>query len=279
MKRQEHLRNLVANIGFEVMPFKGIEDKTGTLVDRSVPLTVTTTEAKGLDRTLEVATALRASGYDVAPHLAARLFRDDAHVAAVVSRLVADGIERIFVIGGDAPEPHGDFRDGLGLLESIAKTGHRFRDVRIGGYPEGHPNFSEDVAAKALVEKAPYADGAISQMCFDAKVTTAWAGAMAGKGANLKFYAGMPGPINRQKLIRISASIGLGASARFLQKQNGLWRFLLPGAYSPTRLLKALAAAQPETAPRIHGIHLFTFNELAGAEAWRLQLRREVGLA
>ncbi len=278
MNRREHLRTLVEHIGFEVMPFKGIEETTAATVDPSVPLTVTTTSAKGIERTLDVAVHLRERGYDVAPHLAARLFRDDDHVAEVVSRLESSGIERIFVIGGDPPEPEGAFFDALGLLESIARTGHRFREVGIGGYPEGPPNFSDDVATKSLVEKSVHADRVITQMCFDPKVTTAWAGEMARAGAHLRYHAGMPGPVNREKLIRISASLGLGASARFLQKQKGLWRFLLPGAYSPTRLLKGLAAAQPEGEPLVHGIHLFTFNELAGAEQWRLKLRRDVGL-
>ncbi|MDV3221174.1 methylenetetrahydrofolate reductase [Intrasporangium sp.] len=278
MNRQEHLRRLVANIGFEVMPFKDIEHKAVDLVDPSVPLTVTTTAAKGLDRTLDVAIHLRERGFDVAPHLAARLFRDDQHTAEVVQHLVANGVERVFVIGGDGPEPEGKFFDALALLESIARTGHRFREVGIGGYPEGHPNFSTDVAEKALVEKSLHADRVITQMCFDPKVTTAWAGDMARAGAHLTFYAGMPGPVNRQKLIRISASLGLGTSARFLQKQKGLWRFLMPGAYNPSKLLRGLAAAQPESEPLVHGIHLFTFNELAGAEKWRLKLRRETGL-
>ncbi|CCH75442.1 hypothetical protein BN11_70020 [Nostocoides australiense Ben110] len=65
-----------------------------------------------------------------------------------------------------------------------------------------------------------------------------------------------------------------GLVGRFLQKQHGLWRFFLPGAYDPTRLLKGLAAA----APLVTGIHVVTFNEFAGAEEWRRTLRRDVGL-
>ena len=275
---KEHLRHLVATMGFEVIPFKSAEDKVLASVDTSVPLTVTTTVAKGIERTVEAATHLQKSGFDAAPHLAARLFRDDAHVADVAQQLRDAGIRRVFVIGGDAPEPVGEFADALGLLESIARTGHRFDQVGIGGYPEGHPNFSDAVASRALVEKAPHADRVITQMCFDPMVTTSWAQRMQADGATLEFHAGLPGPVTRQKLIRISASLGLGQSARFLQKQSGLWRFFLPGAFNPTKLLKRLAVAQPEGKAVIDGVHIFTFNEFAAAEQWRLKLRREVGL-
>jgi len=125
-----------------------------------------------------------------------------------------------------------------------------------------------------LNDKAAYAHRVVTRMCFDPVVTTGWAQHIARDGVALQVIAGMPGPVNRQKLIRISASLGLGSSARFLQKQHGLWRFFLPGAYNPTRLLKGLAAA----APLVTGIHVVTFNEFAGAEEWRRKLRRDVGL-
>jgi methylenetetrahydrofolate reductase (NADPH) len=87
----------------------------------------------------------------------------------------------------------------------------------------------------------------------------------------------MPGPVNRQKLIRISAGIGLGQSARFLQKQSGLlWKFLLPGVYNPTKLVKRLASASEKIGGNIVGLHIFTFNELQGTEQWRQKLLASV---
>jgi methylenetetrahydrofolate reductase (NADPH) len=75
--------------------------------------------------------------------------------------------------------------------------------------------------------------------------------------------------VSRQKLVRITAGLGLGQSARFLQKQRGLlWRFLVPGGYHPTRLVKRLGLAAT-TGNNIRGLHVFTFNELARTETWR----------
>lgn len=278
MSTQDILRDMVATMGFEAIPFKNVEHKVTDQVARTVPISVTTTAGHGVDRTLDVALHLTEQGFDAAPHLAARLFRDDEHVAQVVDRLVTGGVERIFVIGGDLAEPTGAFTDAHALLESIARTGHRFREVGIGGYPEGHPNFTDETADRAVVAKAPYADRVITQMCFDASITTSWAARQRAHGVGLTIHAGIAGPVNRQKLIRISAQLGLGASARFLQKQRGLWRFVLPGAFNPTRGLKKLAAAQPVDRPLVTGIHVFTFNEFAASEQWRLRLRRQVGL-
>jgi methylenetetrahydrofolate reductase (NADPH) len=81
--------------------------------------------------------------------------------------------------------------------------------------------------------------------------------------------------VSRQKLVRISAGLGLGQSARFLRKQHHLlWRLLLPGGYRPTRLARRLAA-EP-TVGNIRGLHIFTFNELHGTELWRRRMLSEL---
>jgi methylenetetrahydrofolate reductase (NADPH) len=75
------------------------------------------------------------------------------------------------------------------------------------------------------------------------------------------------------KLARISASVDLGQSARFVVKQNDLlWRFLLPGGYQPDRLVRGLAASLPAEHHNLVGFHFFTFNEVAQTEAWRRRL-------
>lgn len=87
---------------------------------------------------------------------------------------------------------------------------------------------------------------------------------------SLPVRVGIPGAVSRQKLIRISAGLGLGQSARFLKKQqNLLWRFFLPGGYSPNRLVTGLISSLERPGSQIRGFHVFTFNELEQTEAWR----------
>src|SRR5262245_23707403 len=106
-----NLGDLVHHISYEVLPFRKTEQAVLSYVPTSVPLTVTVTEAKGLDATLGLAERLHRHGYTVAPHLAARQFVDTRHVEDVLARLRAAGIRSVFVIGGDAPRPVGKFSD------------------------------------------------------------------------------------------------------------------------------------------------------------------------
>lgn len=264
------LADALRNATYEVLPFRTAEEQVLAHVPKDVALTVTTTEAKGLGPTVGLAARLARHGYRAAPHLAARLVRDEAHLADIVARLRDDGVDGVFVIGGDAPEPAGEFPDALSLLEALEKTGHTFASVGIGGYPEGHGNIDDALIERALEAKAPHATQIITQLCFDAATTIRWAREVRSRGVDLPVRVGVPGAISRQKLIRVSAGLGLGQSARFLRKQqNMFWRFFLPGGYSPGRLIERLTPAFGASDNHLRGIHMFTFNELESTEDWR----------
>jgi methylenetetrahydrofolate reductase (NADPH) len=273
-----NLGDLVRNMSYEVVPFPRTEQSVLSSVPTSVPLTVTVTEAKGLDATIDLAERLHGHGYRVAPHLAARLFGDGRHVEDVVSRLGAAGIRSVFVVGGDAPRPAGPFTDAFGLLQAMEAIGHPFDEVGIGGYPEGHGRIPREAVDLALKQKAPMATRIITQICFDAATTARWAGDIASAGVELPVHVGLPGPVNRQKLVRISAGLGLGQSARFLSKQRALfWRLLLPSGYRPDRFVRGLGTEVAAVDSRIRGLHIFTFNELHRTEIWRQRLLGTAG--
>jgi methylenetetrahydrofolate reductase (NADPH) len=267
---REALAAALRNASYEVLPFKSTEEKVVAHVPRDVALTVTTTEAKGLDPTLDLAARLTGHGYDAAPHVAARLVRDEAHLTDIVGRLHEAGVRSLFVIGGDAPEPAGMFPDALSLLERLDALGHPFRSIGVGGYPEGHGHISDELIEQALKAKAPYATQVITQLCFDAATTVGWARGIRANGVDLPIRVGIPGAVSRQKLVRISAGLGLGQSARFLKKQQSMfWRFFLPGGYSPNRLVERLTPNLGQPDNNLAGFHVFTFNELERTEAWR----------
>ncbi|WP_308817217.1 methylenetetrahydrofolate reductase [Pseudonocardia alni] len=255
---------------YEVLPFKSTYDKVLAHVSTDTALTVTTTEVKGLGPTVDLSMALSRAGYRTAPHLAARLVRDHAHLADLVDALRDAGVTGIFVIAGDAAEPVGRFADALSLLQALQEIGHPFTTVGIGGYPEGHGFIGGPVIEQATVDKAPYATQMITQLCFDAGTTVDWATRLRATGVDLPVRVGIPGAVSRQKLIRVSAGLGLGQSARFLKKQkNMFWRFFLPGGYSPNKLVERLTPAFADGGNGLSGFHVFTFNELESTEAWR----------
>jgi methylenetetrahydrofolate reductase (NADPH) len=279
-RQRTTLATLLSTISYEVVPLTRTAETVFGCVPTSVPLTVTITEARGIEATLDLTEHLRRHGYRVAPHLAARQFVDERHVADVVARLAEAGVRSVFVIGGDARHPAGAFPDAYALLQALQAVGHPFEEVGIAGYPEGHATIPQDAIDLALKQKAPLATRIITQICFDAAATSSWAARIAADGVGLPVSVGIPGPVNRQKLVRISAGLGLGQSARFLLAQHGLlWRFLLPGGYNPTRLAKRLATEAARTTNNIRGLHIFTFNEIARTETWRRELLSRVGEA
>jgi hypothetical protein len=94
---------------YEVFPAANIEQAVLDWVPRGVTVTVTASPAQGLDATLDLTARLAAHGYQVVPHLPARLVRDDAHLTAIVDQLLASGITDVFVPAGDADPPVGGF--------------------------------------------------------------------------------------------------------------------------------------------------------------------------
>jgi methylenetetrahydrofolate reductase (NADPH) len=264
------LAGALRRVSYEVLPLKGTEEAVVGHVPRDVPLTVSTSHVKGPEPTVDLAVRLTGHGFSVSPHLAARQIRDAAHLSDLVGRLRDAGIDSVFVIGGDAPEPAGPFGDAFALLVALDDLGHPFQRIGVAGYPEGHARIETDLLDQALEKKAPFATHVITQICFDAAATVGWARQVKERGVTLPVRVGLPGVVSRQKLVRISAGLGLGQSARFLLKQQSLfWRFFLPGGYHPGRLANRLAPHLHRPGTELDGFHFFTFNEVASTEAWR----------
>ena len=96
---------LLRNPRYEVLPAASTEQAVLDWVPKELTVTVTASPAKGLEDTLALAERLAGHGYHVVPHLSARLVRDDAHLADIVARLTAGGIDDVFVPAGDADPP------------------------------------------------------------------------------------------------------------------------------------------------------------------------------
>lgn len=260
---------LTRDVRYEVIPTSTIEDNVAAAVSTEVTITVTASPAKGLDPTLDLTERLTKRGYRVVPHLSARLVVDRAHLEEIVDRLVTAGVDDVFVPAGDADPPAGRFDGALPLLTELATLGRPFRHVGITGYPQSHPSIDDDIVVQAMWDKRAHATYIVSNLCFDAKVLTAWVHRVRRRGVDLPVRLGLAGPVERTKLLAMAGKIGVGESARFLGKHIS-WFARLATSYSPDRLLDRVA---PElAAPRlgVAGLHVFTFNQVAETERWRL---------
>lgn len=255
---------------YEVIPLASVEERVQEHIPRNVELTVTASPTKGLGPTLDLTERLTVKGYRTVPHLSARLISDEPHLEDISARLRETGVRDVFVIAGDAPEPVGKFAGAVDLLEAMAESGAEFEQVGIGGYPESHPLISDEATIQAMYDKLPYATYIVSQICFQSRLIENWVRRVRTRGVQLPIYVGIPGSVSMTKLMRISGSIGLGDSARFLKKYgNRFLRMLLPGGYTPDGLVADLAPQLADPWSNLRGFHIYTFNELEKTEAWR----------
>ena len=273
------LAELLARARYEVLPLEGIEDQVSEHVPADVKITVTSSPRRGIEPTLAVAEELSRRGYEVAPHVAARLVRGEEHLREILARLGAGGIRDVLVVGGDADEPAGPYNGAVALLPVMAALDHGLDEVGITGYPESHPLIPDEATIQAMFDKERYATYIVSQLCFDAETVASWVARVRRRGTHLPIYLGIAGAVPLTKLVRVSSRIGVGDSMRFVSKNAGrVARLLLPGAYRPDRLVRRIADATPDDA-RLAGVHVYTFNELRSTEAWRQRLLARVAAA
>jgi methylenetetrahydrofolate reductase (NADPH) len=255
---------------YEVFPARGTEQAVLEWVPRGMTVTVTASPVKGLDPTIDLTEKLAARGYRVVPHLAARSVSSDEHLAEIVGRLKAAGVDDVFVPGGDATHPAGPFDSALPLLERLAELGRPFGRIGITGYPESHPKIHDDITIQAMWDKRKHASYIVSNVCFDAGQLSRWIQRIRARGVTLPLYAGLAGPAERTRLLRMAAVAGASESARFIGRHpTWILRFWVPGGYRPDRLLDRAAAVLTAPASGVVGLHLFTFNQLQQAEQWR----------
>ncbi len=271
--RSAGLRAALASARYEVLPTARIEAAVVGSVPLGTTLTVTASAAKGLDATLDCAERLAGHGYTVVPHLAARLVRDRAHLAETAARLQGAGVTNVFVPAGDADPPAGDYHGSLELIRDLSEIGCPFAQVGITGYPESHPSISDDLAIQAMWDKRAHATYVVGNLCFDPVQLRTWVRRMRARGITLPVLMGVPGPVERTKLLAMATRIGVGESTRFLAKNASIFaRIAAPGGFSPERLLSRTDDLFADPVAGVAGLHLFTFNQVAETEQWRRQL-------
>jgi len=267
---------LLENTRYEVLPTASVEDAVLEHVDVAQAVTVTASPGKGLEATLDLAERLTGHGYTAVPHLAARMVRDRSELEEICERLTTQGIDRIFVPGGDA-DPPGAYPDALSMLEDLTALGSPFSHVGITGYPESHPTISDDLTIQSMWDKRRYATHVVSNLTFDPGVLSAWVGRMRKRGITMPLLLGIPGPVDRTKLLSMATKIGVGESTRFLAKHKGTFaRLAAPGGFTGERFLEQVAPSLAPPEMLVEGLHVFTFNQVAATAAWRRELLEQL---
>ena len=261
--------NHLQNAYMEVIPVPNIEKKLEGL-SRSTHLAVTCSPTKGVDETIELSSQLVDMGFEVTPHIAAKCVTDNSHLSSIISTLKEKNIKSVFVPGGDRPEPAGDFSNAHQLLESMKEMDVRDMTIGIAAHPEGHPDIKDEVLINELIKKKDLADYVVTQMCFDANILGDWLIKIKNEGVDLPVWVGLPGVIERGRLLRTSLRIGVGDSLRFLRKKTQVATEIMKSSiYYPDSLVESISNYDQIDATNLAGYHIYCFNQIEITEKWR----------
>ncbi|WP_312182387.1 methylenetetrahydrofolate reductase [Arthrobacter sp.] len=223
---------------------------------------------------LAAAAAVRAAGQVPVPHISARRLESSAELEKFLGALAdAGAVENLFVVGGDPAEPMGPYEDSLAVIRSGLPAAYGAKHISIAGYPEGHPDISDDTLWTALLAKNEALEeqgleaSIITQFGFDTAPVLAWLEELRSRGISAPVRIGVPGPAGIKRLLGYARRFGVGTSAGIAQKYGFSLTNLL-GTAGPDRFLRDLAAAHD---PARHGtvqLHFYTFGGLRATAEW-----------
>ena len=267
------MRDLVQNLHYEIVPMKSIDEAIAALPP-GCHVSVTCSPVKGIAATLEYAGQLSEAGHLPVPHIAARLVADAAEAAEIAGWVRDHGITEVFVIAGDAPEPVGDYAATAPFLRDFLAAAPGVERVGIAGYPDGHALIDDDEltrqlhAKQALLTEFGVGGWISTQMCFDDDTIRAWIERERAAGITLPIRLGVPGVVDRARLMTMGTRLGIGASMRYLAKNRStVMHLMAPGGFDPTDI--AVAFADDADRLGVEALHSFTFNAVADTRVWQ----------
>lgn len=266
-------RHLIESMRYEVVPLKNLPEQLEFLPE-GCSVSVTCSPVKGIEATMQITEDLLSRGYEAVPHIAARLVADKAQTAEIAAWLKSHALPEMFLVGGDAPEPAGDYADAESFLVDLLGETHGLSRIGVTAYPDGHALIDASLLDAALLGKqrllaeAGIEGHASTQMCFDNDQIIRWLEHQRSVGFELPIHLGLPGVVDRLKLMNMGARLGIGASMRFLKKNgSAIGHLLTSSGYDPTEIIDPIAPRAAELG--ISGLHVFTFNNVEATATWQ----------
>ncbi len=267
------MRDLVADLHYEIVPTKSIDQAIEDL-PADAHVSVTCSPAKGIAATQEYTERLIELGHRPVPHLSARLVEGPEHVAQLAAWLSAQKVPEVFVVAGDATEPAGPYEGALPFIRDLLAADPGVDRVGITGYPDGHAMIDDaEITRQLHAKQAVLAEAGVggwvsTQMCFDEAKIRSWLMAERAAGLDLPVQLGVPGVVDRARLMTMGTRLGIGASMRYLAKNRStVMHMMSPGGFDPTEMVIAFADDAQQLG--IEALHSFTFNAVADTRAWQ----------
>ena len=224
-------------------------------------------------RTFQVCSSISAAGFDPVPHIPVRLLESEKHFDGIL-RLARDaGVSEPLLISGDYPASRGPYHAVIEVLRAGPLQALGFKRVSLAGHPEGHPHVPWDVICQAQVDKWRVASAAgievtfVTQFFFSAAPFVQWARFLRAAGVEARLLAGVAGPTNLSRLIKLARHCGVGASLRALTSRPASLLGLLAD-HDPRALLLDLAAEKQRQDTLFDGVHVFSLGGFARTAKW-----------
>ena len=148
-------------------------------------------------------TAIRAVagwGLTPVPHISSRRLPSQQALEEFLAALREDSTARdVFVVGGDPARPEGPYGSSLDVIRSGLLEKYGVGSVSISGYPEGHPEITDDLLWSAITDKSRevarrgIAGNVISQFSFDANAVVTWIEQVRSRGSPCLSGSEFPG--------------------------------------------------------------------------------------
>ncbi|MHA7140188.1 methylenetetrahydrofolate reductase [Arthrobacter sp. Sr33] len=249
----------------EIIPGRGVVEALKEHLPPPAVVTITCLPHHGAEETVDLAVRLSGLGYQAVPHLAARSIASRGQLTGFLGRLQAAGVSDIFVIAGDGGSAAGPYAWSGALIEDIASIGGGSFVLGAAAYPEGRPGASAGELTDLLLAKQELCSWAVTQLCFSGPVLAAYVAELRTAGITLPLWAGVPGAVDRARLISLAARIGVGPSLKFARRSltgtggGSLVRSVLaPSSYDPSPLVRSVLDSGG-----FAGLHVYSFNNLA----------------
>ena len=108
--------------------------------DPGIDVTITFLPGDNYRHNVETAAALRRTGFNPVPHIAAREMPSREALDDFLARARGEaGVTRILLIAGDVAAAKGPYRSSLDVGASGLIEAHGFAGLSVAGHPEGHP--------------------------------------------------------------------------------------------------------------------------------------------
>jgi methylenetetrahydrofolate reductase (NADPH) len=282
---QANLRRLLTDFTLE-MTAKDVErlEAAAPNIPQGTRISVTFLPGEEFPQRVVAAGVVKQLGFVPVPHISARRLKSEAELEGFLNDLATNvGIENAFVIAGDPPVPEGPYEDALAVIRSGKLQQYGVRHVGISGYPEGHPDISNDSLWQALrdkkrtLEEMDLAYSVMTQFGFDAEPVLTWLERVKQEGVDVPIRVGVAGPASIKTLLGYAKRCGVGVSTKVVAKY-GLSITQLIGSAGPNSVIEELAEGLD---PARHGdvhLHFYPFGGLAKSAEWIRAFKAEKGI-